>query len=252
MKKILVLFSISIFIFYCNSKEKKAQEKTFFESNLTADSTFFNLKGDYYSAKLSSASQNRRGKADGETMLQRIGSFSYILSELYQEPIKLLNNPYSRSHYELDIKWSRETTFDKVQQKVLKKIQEEFKYKVNTDTLKQQRFILYIEDNAKLQKAKSSANSDIFYRSSLEGGVWEIQANLEKFANKLGELSDRKVVFKKNNKTIYKFTLFTIGGFNNIIKQLQQDYGLALKEKNVPVKHYIVNFKNGDRITHEK
>jgi len=253
MKKLLLLFSVLILLSYCNSEEKKVQEKNFTKTNLTADSTLFILEEDYYSAKLSSASKNQRGKAGGDTIFQRIGSFSYILSELYQKPVKLLNNSYSRIHYELDIKWSKETTFDKVQQKVLKKLQEEFEYTVTTDMLDQQRFILSIEDISKLQKAKSSANPGDSYRSSYGGGVWEIQANLKNFANKFGELFDQKVVLKKdNNKTIYNFTLSTVGGFNSILTQLQQEYGLTVEEKMVPVEHYIIDFKNGDRTTHKK
>jgi len=254
MKKLLILFFAFILLSNCNSVEKKVHEKNTIKTNLTADSTLFTLKENHYEVRFSTAGQNRRAKADGNTIFQRIGSFSYILSELYLKPIKLLNNPYSRTHYELDIKWSKETNFDKVQQKVLKKIQEEFEYTVNTDILEQQRFILSIEDIAKLQKAKSSDNSDLFYKSSLEGGVWEIQANLKKFANKLGELSGHKVVLKKDysSNTIYNFTLSTTGGFNSLLKQLQQDYGLAFKEKIVPVKHYIISFENSDRSAYKK
>ncbi|MDX1629638.1 MAG: hypothetical protein R3345_13115 [Fulvivirga sp.] len=247
MKKLPILFFVLILFSNCNSAEKKAKEKNIFKANLTADSTLFTLKEEGYEAKLSTHSKNVRGKADGNTIFQRTGSITYIISELYQKPTKVLNNPYSRTHYELDIKWNKQIPFDTVKQKVLKKMQEEFEYTVGEDMIEQKRIILYKKDIAKLQEANRSTNSDVLYKSSLKDGVWKIQATLEKLASELSDFSDRKVVLQKDNKngnTTYHFTLSTDGGFSSILKQLEQDYGLAFEEEIVQVKHYIISFKN--------
>jgi len=240
MKKISIVFFAFILLSNCNSAEKNN-----IKTNLTTDSTLFTLKEDGYKAKLSTDSQNLRAKADGNTIFQRIGSFSYIISELYQKPTKVLKSPYSQTHYELEIKWSKQITFDIVQQKVLQKMQEEFEYTVDKDMIEQQQIMLYKKDIAKLQKAKHSTNPDVPYKSSLKDGVWKIQATLEKFANELGDFSDQKVVIQEDtSNTIYSFTLSANRGFSSILKQLQKDYGLAFEEKKVPVEHYIISFKN--------
>ncbi|MFD2531787.1 hypothetical protein [Gracilimonas halophila] len=245
MKKLPILFFAFILLSNCNSAEKKAKEKNIIKANLTADSTLFTLKEDGYEAKLSTDSQNRRAKADGNTIFQRIGSFSYIISELYQKPTKVLKSPYSRTHYELDIKWSDEISFDIVRKKVLKKMQEEFEYSVEKGMFEQQTIILYKDDNARLQKAKHSTNSDALYKSSLEDGVWKIQATLEEFANELGDFSDQEIVIQEDtSNTIYNFTLSTNRGFSSILKQLQEVYGITSEENTVQVEHYVISFKN--------
>lgn len=246
MEKVLIFFFVFTLISNCDSSEKKSKEKNFFTTNSTINSTLFTIKENYYEAKLSTASQNQRGKADGEYFFQRIGSLSYIISGLYQKPTIVSNDSHSlTNNYELNIRWSQQIKFDKVQQEVSKKMEEEFEYTVNSDTLEKQRFILFINDVTKLQKAKVSTNTDFSHKSSLEDGVWKIQATLGKFVNELSEISNQKVILNKDNSnTIYSFTLNTNDGLISILEHLRQDYGLAFEEETILEKHYSINFKN--------
>jgi hypothetical protein len=96
-----------------------------------------------------------------------------------------------------------------------------------------------------LQKDKSSDTVQPNFTSkvSMQNNNWEIYSTLDKFADILSENTNQKVVTKEDyGSTIYYFDLSSSGGFDSLIAQLEENYGLAVQKEMVSAEYYTINF----------
>lgn len=221
-------------------------------SEVSTDSTLFDLDQMLYEAKLSRLSgvgmKLVRGKSDGPTVWDRTGSLRFILSELYGSPVELENNPYLRNIYKLEVAWSEEISFDSIRVDLAQAVQNTFGYSIETTTQTRTEYTLSVDDPSRLQSASDTdfVGKGTLTKVSIEGGIWKIYAKLDKFAEILQDKTGRMVVTHQvQDSTAYYFKLNDASDFENLIDQLQSNYGLAVSSQPAEVEYHSIHFSAG-------
>ena len=97
-----------------------------------------------------------------------------------------------------------------------------------------------------LQKDKVSDTVQPNFTSkvTMHNNNWDIYSTLDKFADILSENTNQKVITKEDyDSTIYYFDLSSSGGFNSLIAQLEENYGLDVQKEMVSEEYYTISFK---------
>jgi hypothetical protein len=242
MKRLLLLLFVSAMLISCQSETNNSE--TVIHSD--ADSKLYTLEGENFTAELSQANSNSRGKADGPFYWERFGPLPYLLSELYQAPVEMEGSPNLDYHYELVVTWEEETLLENIRQNIADKTKETFGYEVNANSRMQPRYVLSINDMSMLQKDKGSDTVQPNFTSkvTMQNNNWDIYSTLDKFADILSENTNQKVITKEDyGSTIYYFDLSYSGGFDSLIAQLEENYGLDVQKEMVSEEYYTISFK---------
>lgn len=257
MKKVILTLSVITLFTACKQKEKEPIKNNMLMvgPSLKVDSTYFALQEDDFTATLKKVKQkNITGRANGQTGWSRTGPLTFILTDLYNNQVEYINPSDSASTYTLTVNWVEGTTFDKIRPAIANKLKETFGYKVETTTQMEPKYILSIDDLSKLQskgeedfadegtKYKSEYTENKFLNITINGS-WKIYATLQRFAKELGKRTHTTVVVAQDYEPVpHYFELSINGEIEKIIGQLQQDYGLSVEEKSVPVDYQIISF----------
>lgn len=242
MKRLLLLLFVSVMLISCQNETNDSETGT----QSGADSTLYTLEGENFTAQLSQENSNSRGKADGPFYWERSGPLPYLLSELYQVPVEMEDSPNLDSHYELVVNWEEQTSLENIRQKIADKTKETFGYEVNPNSRMQPRYVLSVNDLSMLQKDKGSDSVQPNFTSkvSMQNQDWDIHSTLDKLADVLSENTNQKVVTKEDyGSTVYYFDLTASGGFDDLIAQLEDNYGLSVQKEMVSEEYYTINFR---------
>ena len=241
MKRLFVLLFVSALLMSCQRETNDSETAT----HSAADSILFTLEGENFTASLSQTNSNSRGKADGPFYMERLGPLPYLLSELYQVPVEMEDSPNPDSHYELVVTWAEETSLESIRQKVADQTKETFGYDVESNSRMQPRYVLSVSNLSMLQKnlGSDTEQPDFTSKVSMQNQDWDIYSTIDKFADILSENTNEKVVTKEDyGSTIYYFDLSSSGGFDSLIAQLEENYGLAVQKEMVSAEYYTINF----------
>lgn len=249
--KILCATLLVVLLFSCQSKSDKSEvEKTQSTSNAVGlDSTLFSLSNNNFEAIFKRKSGNSSGYSKGPNLRQISGSLSMILSELYDNPIDLVNNPYSRHTYDLKITWKKGVPFENIRKHVSKQLQNELHFNIDSDLRQEQVFQIKIINESLFENSldKVNVSEETTAKRTIKNNQWEFFGNLDGLAELLTVHTGRKILGAVNDnykERLNYFQLNAVGGFSAIKTQLEDNYGIALNEELVSVDYNIITFEN--------
>lgn len=242
MKKALSLFVVGLILFSCNSDTEDTRTTV---NGTPADSTLATFEGENYSAEWKRLGSRSSGSADGAALWERSGSISSILSELYNDPVDVRSGPDSRQSYQLEIRWDEQVSWDDIRPQVTERLQEELGYSVTTETRDQQAYVLSVPDPERLDTTPEEGFVTPGTASKVSMGAerWQIFAPLSQVASILSEQANRPVVLDRDyGSNSYYVELTRPSGFEDLTRQLEEKYGMDIREETVEREHHTITF----------